>query len=139
MSTAQPDMDIGLLDKDVDDVSVQEIVRSLLVSDRCVEEIRTTTAQDEDPTTSRVRHHIIDGWPHITDLDEDVRPFHEYRSQLNLLNGLVAFKERLVVPAACRPKILEHLHAGHLGIDKVLRRAKQAVWWPSISRDVDEY
>ena len=36
VSKAQPNMDI--LDKDVDDVSVQEIVCSLPVSDRCLEE-----------------------------------------------------------------------------------------------------
>jgi len=60
-------------------------------------------------------------------------------ADLNLLDGLIAYRERLFVPAPLRPQMLERIHDGHLGVDKCLRRARQAIWWPTIARDISEY
>jgi len=128
--------DVDILDEEIGDISVHQILRSLPMSDRCLEELRR--AQDDD-LGRRLRMYIQDGWPSYRQLDDDAKPFFEHRSELNLLEGVIAYKERLFVPAQLRPQMLTHLHEGHLGLDKCLRRARQAIWWPTIAKDVGEY
>ena len=46
---------------------------------------------------------------------------------------------RLVIPLAMRPSILEKIHhEGHQGITKCRERAKQSVWWPGLSKQIED-
>ena len=54
------------------------------------------------------------------------------------MNNLLLFGCRIVVPKALQEETLGKLHEGHLGIQKCRERAKNAVWWPGISREVEE-
>ena len=45
---------------------------------------------------------------------------------------------RVVIPAALRVQILDKLHEGHQGISKCRDRARQSVWWPGLSQQIDE-
>ena len=42
------------------------------------------------------------------------------------------------VPTALRKQVLNQLHEGHHGIKKCRERAKQAVWWPGMSNELDK-
>ena len=43
---------------------------------------------------------------------------------------------RLVIPTSLRAEYLQDLHAGHLGEEKTLLRARETVFWPGISGDM---
>ena len=43
---------------------------------------------------------------------------------------------RLVIPENLRQRVATHVHAGHQGIDSMLRRARQTVYWPGIEGDL---
>ena len=43
-----------------------------------------------------------------------------------------------MIPAALHPQVLKQLHEGHQGIKKHRKRAKQAVWWPGLSKQIKE-
>ena len=43
---------------------------------------------------------------------------------------------RIVVPREMRREVLKMMHAAHQGVTKTLRRARQTVWWPSITNDI---
>ena len=45
---------------------------------------------------------------------------------------------RIVIPSALLPEILERLHTGHQGIVKCRESAKCSVWWPGLSRQLQE-
>ena len=51
--------------------------------------------------------------------------------------------EKLVLPKACRRKVLELGHeiplAGHLGMEKTRQRILRRFYWPTIFKDVEEY
>ena len=70
-----------------------------------------------------------------------LRPFYGIRERLGVSRGLVTYAfdqnhPRLVIPEHLRKQVTAHLHAGHQGIDSMLRRARQAVYWPGIEGDL---
>ena len=44
----------------------------------------------------------------------------------------------MVMPRCVRLDTLKIIHEGHLGISKCRSRANQAVWWPGLSKQIDE-
>ena len=45
----------------------------------------------------------------------------------------------IVVPTALQKETLSKIHQGHLGIQKCRLRARNFVWWPGISRQIDNW
>ena len=45
---------------------------------------------------------------------------------------------RIVVPESLRTEILNKIHGAHQGITKCRERARQSVWWPNISKDLEK-
>ena len=43
---------------------------------------------------------------------------------------------RLVIPEPLRLQVAANLHAGHQGLDSMLRRARQCVYWPGMEGDL---
>ena len=52
-------------------------------------------------------------------------------------NELLLFGNRIVVPKELQDEVLEKIHQRHQGILKCRLRAMSAVWWPGISKDVE--
>ena len=46
------------------------------------------------------------------------------------------YNGRIVIPNDLQSKILEIIHHGHQGITKCNERAKEAVWWFGIGKDI---
>ena len=44
----------------------------------------------------------------------------------------------MVIPSALRHDVLKKIHAGHMGIVKCRERARQGVWWPGLSNQLQE-
>ena len=44
----------------------------------------------------------------------------------------------LVIPASMRLDVPERIHEAHQGIAKCRERAKTSVWWPGLSRQLEE-
>merc|ERR1712082_480155 len=53
-----------------------------------------------------------------------------------LVEGMVMFKERVVIPAALRKVVLETLHSAHQGVYTMQLRADKSVWWPGLASDI---
>ena len=70
-----------------------------------------------------------------------LRQFYSVRDRLAVADGLVLYSydqgpTRLVIPEALRSKVAANLHAGHQGLDSMLRRARQTVYWPGLEGDL---
>ena len=95
-------------------------------------------AQKDDSVCSQVRQYCQDGWPAYLPHTPLIRPYFENRSHLTITNDLLLYDDRIVIPSKTRLGILHTVHDGHLGITKCRARARAAVWWPGLSREIEE-
>ena len=45
---------------------------------------------------------------------------------------------RVIIPSALRLDVLGKIHTGHQGIQKCCERAKSGVWWPNLSKQIED-
>ena len=57
---------------------------------------------------------------------------------LTVHDGLLLKRTRLVIPYAMRNEVLAKLHEGHQGVEKCQERARQSVWWPGLSQQLNK-
>uniref|UniRef100_A0A3B3DJ66 Gypsy retrotransposon integrase-like protein 1 n=1 Tax=Oryzias melastigma TaxID=30732 RepID=A0A3B3DJ66_ORYME len=116
------------------EVFVDSVVMGLPASDRKLKTVKT--AQEEDEVCKKVINHCFAGWPEKCQLDQDIKPYWQHRTDFHVANDLLMKGQRLVIPKALRADILERLHEGHQGISKCRARARESAWWPGISTDI---
>ena len=93
-----------------------------------------------DRTMSDLKALIMDGWPnHRSDLPQSVTPYFTYRDELTVQDGIVLRGERVVIPTSMRPEIIQKVHAGHMGINSCLRRARELVYWPGMLSEIRQF
>ena len=100
--------------------------------------VRTATASDP------VLHTLIDvlhtGMPeHRNDLPPELREYFQYRDDLYTSDGIILYKDRVVIPPALRSEVLSSLHAAHQGITSMTSRADSSVFWPGITTDISAH
>ena len=71
-----------------------------------------------------------------------LRPFFNVRERLAVYQDLVTYTyeegcTRLVIPESLREQITSSLHSSHQGLDSMLRRARQSVYWPGMVGDLE--
>ena len=72
----------------------------------------------------------------LDDLAPAIAKFWQYREALYLVDGVVMYGDRAVIPVRLRKEILTNLHGAHQGTSQMLARAATMVFWPGISVDV---
>lgn len=108
---------------------------SFPASSKLLDELKRET--QEDYSLKSVYEYTLSGWP--AQIPEDIKDYASAIQHLSILDGLLLFNERLVIPRSKRNAILERLHAGHLGYEKCRMRAMESVWWPGIAGDLRAY
>lgn len=130
----QPSSNDEMLDNQVN-CHVEEVISMWPASDDRLDEIRNATKNDEILTG--VANYTLHGWPkYVSDVPEVYKQYHSVRAHLSIANGLVLYDNRIVVPRALQPEMLQKIHAGHMGIAKCRERAGSSVWWQGIGRDI---
>lgn len=101
------------------------------------EEIRTATTKDKElqELMSYIEHVDPD---EITTLPSSLKHYSSVRSHLSVVDGIVIYKDRIVIPATLRPSVLKALHASHHGASSMMARAEASVFWPRITVDIQE-
>ena len=104
-------------------------------SDNRLELLKKT--QREDAVLKKVLGYVEGGWPAYLPADEVLlRPYFENRDKIVVVDDILVYGDRLVIPSVDRFDILKLIHQGHLGITKCRERARTAVWWPGMSSQI---
>ena len=98
-------------------------------------------ATKQDPVTAKVLRCVQEGWPND---DKDVLPQHreEYRAlkkhadHLSITDGCLVYGTRVVIPSSLQSQVLQILHLGHFGMQRMKQLARTAVYWPRIDDDI---
>ena len=55
-----------------------------------------------------------------------------------MVGNLILKATRILIPSSLRLEVLDKIHQGHQGIVKCRARAKESVWWPGLSREIQD-
>ena len=94
---------------------------------------------ENDGTLQKLKSMVLNGWPSsIKSVDPEIRPYWSMRDDISLLDGLLLSGSRIIIPSRSRESTLASIHEGHQGEVKCLLRAKEAVYWPGMYKDIEK-
>uniref|UniRef100_A0A7E4URW5 RNA-directed DNA polymerase n=1 Tax=Panagrellus redivivus TaxID=6233 RepID=A0A7E4URW5_PANRE len=93
----------------------------------------------KDALLARVASAIENEWSHEAPADKEFKQYWDVRGTLRLNNEVIERDCRVVVPAEMRTEILAELHTGHFGASRMKRKARRNVWWPNLSKQIEEW
>ncbi|XP_054259680.1 uncharacterized protein K02A2.6-like [Macrosteles quadrilineatus] len=99
---------------------------------------------DEDSahmqTLSTHKAHDKDLQPILHALEEgkSVEAFGYHDNELTLQDGCIFKGCRVLIPQSLRRKVLDELHIGHLGMEKMKSLARSYCAWKNIDRDIEQ-
>ena len=115
----------------------QEINMVLSVSEERYEEFQKETKVD--PELQAVLTMVRNGWPDTKQqVPIEARPYWTFLDEVATADGLLFKGTRLIAPKVMRPEILRQIHKSYLGIAKCRQRAREVLFWPGMSRDVEQ-
>ena len=125
-------------------ISVNMITTQVLMNTDCqgsfsnkLQCLRESTLHDEQLTW--IKGYINTGFPcDKKNLLTDLQEFWPHREMLSIESGLITCGSRIIVPRDMRPEMLQYIHEGHQGKEHCLLRAKNTVFWPKITYDVQQ-
>ena len=115
---------------------VNAVMSALPVTDKRLLEIKQ--AQADDATCQNIQEFCMHGWPDKAKLGSEEKLYLQVAADLTIQQGLLLNGSRLVIPVAMQKTILGKIHEGHQGITKCRERAKQSVWWPGLSKQIED-
>ncbi len=117
-------------------IYVAYILESMPASERKIEEIRLH--QQEDPVCRKLVEFTSEGWPDRSRLNTTLLTYWPERSSITVQKGLLMKDSRLIIPSSLRLDILDKIHSGHQGIRKCRERSRDSVWWPGLSKQIED-
>lgn len=82
---------------------------------------------------------VTEGWPtYLKDVPDALKPFYSIKNDLTTYQSLILKNQAILIPESLRTKMLNKLHKAHSGIENTLKLARDAIFWPSMSKDIQE-
>ena len=75
----------------------------------------------------------------FSDNDEELKPFmvQEIKHHLSVVNGVVCWGSRVVVPISLQKRVVELSHHAHQGVSKAKHFLQTFFWFPEMNRAVE--
>ncbi len=94
--------------------------------------VRLATASNDD--MNQLLSIIESGMPESRhQLPPNSQEYFQFRDHLSTIDGVIIYKDRVVIPPCLRDTILSALHSAHSGVSSMLARAESSVFWPGIT------
>jgi hypothetical protein len=121
-----------------DEALIQSIFGAVGQSVVTLEAVAMATASD--PTLQQVRQFVIDGWPTTrSGVSSDLRAYFDVQHELSVVGDCIARGCRTVIPPCLQSAILNLAHEGHPGIVKMKSKCREAVWWPGVDANIEQF
>ena len=117
------------------DANLEPTIAAIVNSLSSVTLGRIQEATNSDPFMQMLSSLIEHGMTHVTKskMPTELQEYHQYRKELWLYDGIIMYRERVVVPYKLRALILDTLHSAHQGVTSMISRAESTVFWPGIT------
>ena len=90
----------------------------------------------KDSVISAVIRYVREGWPHTINSEEVVH-YKRLADSLWTERGCLLFGARIVIPSRLRNRVLQLIHLGHCGVQRMKQLARSVVYWPRINEDIE--
>ena len=117
-------------------VYINSVITSMPASPGRMQELKVHQEQDE--LCQAIIHYCKNEWPDKHLLPTPLKMYWQYRGNFTIVGGLLLMDSRIFIPSALRLDILSKLHDGHQGITRIRARSRQSVWWPGISKQIED-
>lgn len=64
--------------------------------------------------------------------------FYKLKNQLHLVDEMLLYDFRLIIPTDMQGQMVNWLHESHLGIEKTLARARELFYWPGMNKMIKD-
>lgn len=92
----------------------------------------------KDPVIATVMRFTREGWPpKKSDEGSEMQRYRQISGSLAVIHGCLIMGSRVVVPASMRRNVLDQLHIGHFGMERMKQLARTSVYWPNIQDDIE--
>ena len=119
-------------------IMINTIFENLPVSNDKLNTIKAESASDSE--LSILIKYLRQGWPkYKANLPQGIQQYWAIKSELYIEKGVIFKGDRIVIPRCLRREMLERIHGSHLGIEKCKNRARQILYWPNMSVDIENY
>ena len=107
------------------------------MSDNKLTELKDQTEKDKQ--LQQLMNTIKTSWPtNKKDAPRECLPFWKFRDELSVSDNIIFKGEKVVTPTKMRPEMLRYIHSSHLGIEKCKRRARDVLFWPGMTSQIED-
>ena len=122
------------LQADEDEIQVNVLER-ISISEPKYTELQQKTANEFHELYAMIQAR----WPETKrQVPHSIREYWESRDELAVLDGVIDRGMKIVVLPSMRPAMLALIHGTHLGIVKCKQRAREALYWPGMSAQIED-
>ena len=89
----------------------------------------------KDPVLTEVMHCVKEGW--ANQCSNELQDYKKLDDSLSTEHGWLFNGLRFVVPASQQDQVLDLLHLGHFGTQRMKQLANYAVYCPRINQDIE--
>ena len=116
---------------------LQESLVSTLHSTDTVNWEQVQVAISSDDNMLLLLSAIENGIPEFKhQLPPPIREYYQFRRHLYSSDGVIIYKDRIVIPPSLRSSCMSALHAAHQGISAMTSKAEASIFWPGITNDI---
>jgi len=121
-----------------DDIDIVCAIKVLSLQIKPLDSTILRQESNKDPVIATVMRYVKEGWPSKqAEINEEVKKFQKLSDSLSICNGCLIHGVRVVIPQSLRTKILDLLHIGHFGMERMKQLARTAVYWPGIDAAIE--
>ena len=141
---SMPDVEDEILSESINSIVIATATRTAKSVCISVDTIHEMVKADRH--YQELRDAITNGsFPKIASLElPQLREFFNVKERLSVSDGLIFYGFegdglRMVIPKVLRQQIVINLHSANQGSTSMLARARQAVYWPGMDRDITHH
>ena len=95
-------------------------------------------AIQKDTVLNTVKEFVKFGFPNNNEiLDPNVKEYFRLKNDLSIINDILTYRNRIVIPDALRKSVMNMLHCGHAGSAAMKSEARNVVFWPHIDSNIE--
>ena len=138
-----PDLDfLAALRVECDDDGFEDLIvasaKSNLDNVRAVTWERVKNETKADTHMVQLINFVKSGFPQkVADLPLPLQPYWPCKDKLYIVDDVLMYENRVLIPPTLRAEISDSLHSAHQGVTGMGNRARATVFWPGISLAIE--